>query len=75
MTLNPIKIPYGQVYVTVGTGGSALHDLSGKARYMAVQYLAFGFLDMGITRNGRNLTGTFYDSSDGTIKDHFTVIK
>jgi hypothetical protein len=67
--------PTGQVYVTVGTGGSALHDLSGKARYMAVQYLAFGFLDISITSNGRNLTGRFYDSFDGTIKDHFTVIK
>jgi len=69
------KDPAGQLYVTVGTGGSVLHDLSGKARYMAVQYLAFGFLDISITSNGRNLTGTFYDSSDGTIKDHFTVIK
>jgi predicted phosphodiesterase len=69
------KDPAGQVYVTVGTGGSALHDLSGKARYMAVQYQAFGFLDISITSNGRNLTGTFYDSSDGTIEDHFTVIK
>ena len=69
------KDPAGQVYVTVGTGGSVLHDLSGKARYMAVQYLAFGFLDISITSNGRNLTGTFYDSSDGTIKDRFTVIK
>jgi len=69
------KDPAGQVYVTVGTGGSALHDLSGKARYMAVQYQAFGFLDISITSNGRNLTGTFYDSSDGTIKDQFTVIK
>ncbi len=69
------KDPAGQVYVTVGTGGSALHDLNGKARYMAVQYQAFGFLDISITSNGRNLTGTFYDSSDGTIKDHFTVIK
>ncbi|MGB8100414.1 MAG: metallophosphoesterase, partial [Nitrososphaeraceae archaeon] len=68
------KDPAGQVYVTVGTGGSVLHDLSGKARYMAVQYLAFGFLDISITSNGRNLTGIFY-SSDGTIKDHFTVIK
>jgi predicted phosphodiesterase len=69
------KDPAGQVYVTVGTGGSALHDLSGKARYMAVQYLAFGFLDISITSNGRNLTGTFYDSSDGTIKDQFILIK
>ena len=69
------KDPAGQVYVTVGTGGSVLHDLSGKARYMAVQYLAFGFLDISITGNGRNLTGTFYDSSDGTIKDQFALIK
>ncbi len=69
------KDPAAQVYVTVGTGGSTLHDLNGKARYMAVQYKVFGFLDISITSNGRNLTGTFYDSSDGTIKDHFTVIK
>ena len=69
------KDPAGQVYVTVGTGGSALHVLNGKARYMAVQYQAFGFLDISITSNGRNLTGTFYDSSDGTIKDQFTLTK
>jgi predicted MPP superfamily phosphohydrolase len=69
------KDPIGQMYVTVGTGGSALHDLNGKARYIAVQYKAFGFLDISITSNGRNLTGTFYDSSDGMIKDQFTLIK
>ena len=69
------KDPAGQVYVTVGTGGSVLHDLSGKARYMAVQYLAFGFLDISITSNGRNLTGTFYDNSGGLIKDSFSIVK
>jgi len=63
------------VYVTVGTGGSALHDLKGKARYIAVQYKAFGYLEISITSNGKNLTGTFYDSSDGTIKDQFALIK
>jgi len=69
------KDPTGQVYVTVGTGGSALHDLKGKARYIAVQYKAFGYLEISITSNGNNLTGTFYDSSDGTIKDQFALIK
>ena len=52
-----------------------LHDLDGKARHVAVQYKAFGFLDISITNNGRILTGAFYDSSDGTIKDHLTVTK
>ncbi len=69
------KDPIGQIYVTVGTGGAALHDLIGKAPYIAAQYKGFGFLDISITSNGRNLTGTFYDNSDGLVKDSFTITK
>ena len=63
--------PMGQIYVTVGTGGAALHDLNGKAPFVAAQYKGFGFLDISITSNGRNLTGIFYDNSGGLIKDSF----
>lgn len=65
----------GQVYVTIGTGGAGLHKFSGKALYMAAQYMGFGFLDISIQSNGRNLTGNFYASSDDLVKDSFTLIK
>ena len=67
--------PVAPLYITVGTGGAILHKFKGKESYVAAQYLGFGFLDISITNNSRNLTGTFYESSDGTIEDHFTVIK
>jgi len=65
----------GSVYVTVGTGGAALHKLNGKAPYVAAQYMGFGFLDISITSNGENLTSSFYASSDDTVRDRFTLIK
>jgi predicted MPP superfamily phosphohydrolase len=67
--------PVAPLYITVGTGGATLHKFEGRESYVAAQYLGFGFLDISITNNSRNLTGTFYDSSDYTIEDHFTVIK
>ncbi len=68
-------IPEGQLYVTVGTGGAQLHQLDGKATYIAAQYEGFGFLIVSLTNNGRNLTGTFYGDDNGSTKDSFTPIK
>jgi len=65
----------GQVYVTMGTGGAKLYKLSGKAPYIATQYNGFGFLDMSLTNNGRNLTGIFYSTNNRSIEDIFTVLK
>lgn len=67
--------PKGQSYVTVGTGGAQPHRLDGKAPFIAFQYEGFGFLDLSLTSNGRNLTGTFFGTDDGSIKDSFTLIK
>lgn len=67
--------PAGQVYVTIGTGGSVLHKFNGKASYVAARYMGLGFLDISITSNGRNLTGSFYRNSDNLVKDSFTLIK
>ncbi len=67
--------PNGQIYVTVGTGGAALHSLNGKASYVDAQYMDFGFVVISITGNGRNLTSTFYANPDDVIKDSFTLIK
>ncbi len=67
--------PNGQIYVTVGTGGAKLYGFSGKAEYIVTQYGGFGFLDISITNNGRNLTGTFYSTTEKSIKDSFTLLK
>jgi hypothetical protein len=62
------KDPSGQVYFAVETGGSAIHKFSGKASFVSAQYMAFGFLDISLTSNGRNLTCSFYESSDDSMK-------
>jgi hypothetical protein len=64
----------GQIYITVGTGGAKLYSFTGKASFVAAQYEGFGFLDIFITNNGRNMTGTFYNS-DNLVKDSFTLLK
>ena len=50
-------------------------ELSGKAPYIATQYNGFGFLDMSLTNNGRNLTGIFYSTNNRSIEDIFTGLK
>ena len=72
---NLYKDSIGQVYVTIGTGGAKLYDLSGKAPYIATQHNGFGFLDISLTNNGRNLTGIFYSTNNRSIEDIFTVLK
>jgi hypothetical protein len=63
------------VYVTIGTGGAKLYGLSGRAPYIAAQYEGFGFLDISITDNGRNLTGAFYTINGKSVEDRFTLLK
>jgi hypothetical protein len=65
----------GQVYIIIGTGGAKLYKFSGKVPYVAAQYEGFGFLDLTLTNNGRNLTGTFFATNDKSIEDSFTLIK
>ncbi len=65
----------GQVYLTIGTGGAKLYGLSGRAPYVAAQYEGFGFLDISLTNNGRNLTGAFYTTNERSITDSFTLLK
>ena len=67
--------PGGQIYITVGTGGAVLYGFSAKSQFVAAQYKGFGFLDISITNNGRNLTGAFYTSPNNLVKDSFTLIK
>jgi hypothetical protein len=74
--------PEGQIYLTVGTGGAALHSLNGnKAPYIiTAQDEAYGFLNVDVTANngGTTLVGTFYSNDDGAsgeMTDQFTITK
>jgi glucose/arabinose dehydrogenase/predicted MPP superfamily phosphohydrolase len=68
--------PSGQIFATVGTGGAPdIHRFSGpQTRFTAVQFNAFGFLNIDVLHNGTMLEGKFYENN-GTIKDHFTIVK
>jgi aldose sugar dehydrogenase len=68
--------PKGQIYTIVGTGGSSeIHNFTGRAaRYMAVQFNAFGFLNINVLHNGTTMEGNFYENN-GTVRDHFTIVK
>jgi hypothetical protein len=78
---NTYTNPEGQIYLTVGTGGAALHSLNGnKAPYIiTAQDGVYGFLNIDITANngGTTLVGTFYSNDDGAgeITDQFTISK
>lgn len=68
--------PKGQIYTIVGTGGSPeIHNFTGKPEpFTAVQYNAFGFLQISVLHNGTQLEGNFYENN-GTISDHFKIVK
>jgi len=68
--------PKGQIYIIVGTGGSVdIHKFARHAApYTAVQFNAFGFLNINVLHNGALLEGIFYENN-GTIKDHFSYCK
>jgi 3',5'-cyclic AMP phosphodiesterase CpdA len=68
--------PKGQIFTITGTAGAPdVHNFTGPAApYTAVQFNAYGFLDINVTHNGTVLEGNFYENND-TIKDHFTIEK
>jgi Calcineurin-like phosphoesterase/Iron/zinc purple acid phosphatase-like protein C len=68
--------PKGQIFTITGTAGAPdVHNFTGPAApYTAVQFNAYGFLDINVTHNGTVLEGNFYENN-GTVKDHFTIEK
>jgi aldose sugar dehydrogenase len=68
--------PKGQIFTITGTGGTwDIHNFTGPAApYTAVQFTAFGFLDINVTHNGTVLEGKFYDNKGG-VDDHFKIEK
>ncbi len=67
--------PYGQIFVTVGTGGINLHGLGGKSSFVKYQQDdRFGALDLSIENNGYTLAGRYY-TNDGVKRDVFKINK
>jgi predicted phosphodiesterase len=68
--------PSGQIFATVGTAGAPdIHRFSApQNRFTAVEFNAFGFLNIDVLHNGTMLEGKFYENN-GTIKDQFMITK
>jgi len=71
---NNYNDPEGQIFATVGTGGQSLYPFTGRAPYVASQYVGFGFLNVDLKDNGKTLNGKFY-ANNGTIIDQFAITK
>jgi Calcineurin-like phosphoesterase len=69
------KNPNGTIFAVVGTAGAIPYALLGRSPFIVTQFQKFGFLNFDLVDNGTKLIGSFYDSRDGSIKDHFTIIK
>jgi predicted MPP superfamily phosphohydrolase len=65
----------GPIFMTVGTAGQDLHDLTGRHVYIAEQFQRHGFVDVKISNNGTNLTSTFYENRNNEGIDQFSIIK
>jgi predicted phosphodiesterase len=63
--------PKGPVFITAGTAGQDLHELTVRNAYVVEQFERHGFLEVSISDNGTNLTGKFYENRN----THFTIIK
>lgn len=66
--------PLGEIYTVTGTAGKSLYSFLGRQYYIATQFLDHGYLDIALIDNGTKLDSNFY-SNEGTVKDHFTIIK
>jgi hypothetical protein len=69
------KNPNGTIFAVVGTAGAIPYALLGGSPFIVTRFQKFGFLNFDLVDNGTKLIGSFYDSRDGSIKDHFTIIK
>ena len=67
--------PGGPIFITVGTAGEELHDLTSQYPFVATQFKRNGFLDVHISNNGTRLTGTFFDSLSESDGDYFSIAK
>ena len=67
--------PNAPIFTTVGTAGAEQYNFTGQAPYIVKQFDRFGFLNVNVADNGTKMVGTFYDNTQGTAKDQFTIKK
>jgi predicted phosphodiesterase len=65
----------GPIFVTVGTAGEILHNFINQKPFVKTQFLRHGFLNLEVTNNGSNMTGTFYENNGLLSEDQFTILK
>jgi hypothetical protein len=73
-TNNNYSNPEGQIFVTVGTGGTESYYFLTKEPYMVRQYNGYGFFNVDVIDNGQTFNATFYSNDEG-IKDQFSIAK
>ena len=49
----------GTIFAIVGTGGRELHKLDDQSYFNIQQLEDYGFLELKVTNNGKNLVGNF----------------
>jgi calcineurin-like phosphoesterase family protein len=71
------KDPNGVLFLTVGTGGAELYNLTGTVPYVANQFAGHGFINVDIASSKKELTllGTFYENTNLNKIDHFIITK
>jgi hypothetical protein len=62
----------GIVFLTVGTAGDELHQITKNPYFYVVQKSKFGFLNINIKNNGTTLFGEFI-ANDGSVVDQFKL--
>jgi hypothetical protein len=67
----------GSIFVTAGTAGQDLYNLTSKAPYVITQFLRNGFLNVDVNNNESitNLTAKFFENREMNDKDHFSIFK
>ena len=64
----------GIIFLTVGTAGDELHDISDKEDYYIIQKERYGFLNLKLENNGKTIVGEFH-TNKGKILDNFELTK
>ena len=64
----------GPIFVTVETAGELLHNFTNQQPFVKTQFLRHGFLNIEVTNNGSNMTGTLYDNIGLINEVQFTIL-
>ena len=62
----------GIVFLSVGTAGDKLDPVRETHPYHVIQLSKYGFLNLELSEDGKNLSGEFY-TNDGEVLDYFVL--